>query len=216
MRDLIAAFSGAARRRMTDAGWRKRAGDIYSLELGDGFHAWLGLNRASKHVPLKINPVVGLRYDPVERLLVEFLGKPMRFSATIARPIGYLTPSHGFLQLRVAAQVDAEPVAEELVALVNDYGLPFARRHADPDSLTAAIAAGGNVPNPDRARLLLPALQFLQGRKEEARASVAAGLDHFPDSCAGPAAAEYHRFAAVFTARAERTSELSWDPFVIT
>ncbi|GAB2897116.1 hypothetical protein GCM10027074_75590 [Streptomyces deserti] len=198
---------------MTDAGWRKRAGDIYSLELGNGFHARLGLNRASKHVPLKINPVVGLRYHPVEQLVAELLGEPMGFSATIARPVGYLTPSRSFLQLQlqlqVAAEADAEPVAEELVALVNDYGLPFARRHADPDALAAMIVAGGNVPNPDRARLLLPALQFLQGRKEEARASVAVGLDHFPDSCAGPASAEYHRFAAGFTARAGRASELS-------
>ncbi|MGW6790817.1 hypothetical protein [Streptomyces chartreusis] len=206
---MIAAFSGAARRRMTDAGWRKRAGDIYSLELGDGFHAWLGLNRASKHVPLKINPVVGLRYHPVEQLVAELLGEPMGFSATIARPVGYLTPSRSFLQLQVAAEIDAEPVAEELVALVNDYGLPFARRHAYPDALTAAIVAGGNVPNPDRARLLLPALQFLQGRKEEALASVAAGLDHFPDRSASPAGAEYHRFAAGLTARAGRASELS-------
>ncbi|MFI6360056.1 hypothetical protein ACIBJF_47645 [Streptomyces sp. NPDC050743] len=118
MRDLIAAFSGAAQRRMADAGWHKRAGDIYSLELGDGFHAWLGLNRASHHVPLKINPVVGLRYDPVERLLVELLGEPMGFSATIAWPVGYLTPSRSFLQLRVAAEGDAELVAEELVALL--------------------------------------------------------------------------------------------------
>lgn len=209
MRDLIGAFSSAARRRMDDEGWRKRAGDIYSLELGDGFHAWLGLNRASKHVPLKINPVVGLRYHPVEQLVAELLGEPMGFSATIARPVGYLTPSRSFLQMQVVAEVDAEPVAEELVALVNDYGLPFARCHADPDALTDAIVAGGNVPNPDRARLLLPALHFLQGRKEVARASVAAGLAYFPDRCAGPAAAEYHRFAAGLAARAGRTSELS-------
>ncbi|MGW5464785.1 hypothetical protein [Streptomyces sp. NPDC003996] len=110
---------------------------------------------------------------------------------------------------QVAAQVDAEPLAEELVALVNDYGLLFTRRHADPDALAAAIAAGGKVPTVGWARLLLPAMQFLEGREEEARAGVAAGLRHFPACCAGPAAAEYHRFAAGFTARAGRNSEFS-------
>ncbi|MET8805399.1 hypothetical protein [Streptomyces sp. NPDC004546] len=91
---------------------------------------------------------------------------------------------------------------------MNDYGLPFARRYADPDALAAAIAAGGKVPNAGWARLLLPAMQFLEGREEEARAGVAAGLN-FPGGCAGPAAAEYHRFAAGFTARAGRSSEFS-------
>ncbi|MER6058920.1 hypothetical protein [Streptomyces albidoflavus] len=74
MRDLITAFSTDTRDRMTSAGWRKRTGDIYTHDLGDGFHAWVGLNRASKHHPLKINPVVGLRYDPLERLLADIAG----------------------------------------------------------------------------------------------------------------------------------------------
>jgi hypothetical protein len=84
MRDLIAAFSTAARDRMTGAGWRKRTGDIYTHDIGDGFHAWVGLNHASKHHPLKINPVVGLRYDPLERLLADITGTTSPRTATIA------------------------------------------------------------------------------------------------------------------------------------
>ncbi|MYS24267.1 MULTISPECIES: hypothetical protein [unclassified Streptomyces] len=74
MRDLIAAFSNTARDRMTGAGRRKQTGDLYTHDLGNGFHASVGLNRASKHHPLKINPVVGLRYDPLERLLADIQG----------------------------------------------------------------------------------------------------------------------------------------------
>jgi hypothetical protein len=97
-----------------------------------------------------------------------------------------------------------------MLGLVNNYGLPFARRHADPEALTAAVEAGGNVPNPDRARLLLPALQHLQGRKEAARESLSIGLSHYPDDTAGPAAAEYHRFAAALVPLlAEQTPKVS-------
>jgi hypothetical protein len=71
MRDLILAFGAAARDRMTAAGWRRRSGDIYTLDLGEGHLAWLRLNRATKHHQLEINPVMGLRYDPLERLLAE-------------------------------------------------------------------------------------------------------------------------------------------------
>ncbi|WP_152626833.1 hypothetical protein [Streptacidiphilus carbonis] len=100
------------------------------FDLGDGFQAWLGLKRASKHHPLAINPVVGLRYDPAERLLAGLLGELPGPSATIAWPVGYLTPRNRFLQLKVSTEDDAEPAAEELLELVYDYGLPFARHHA--------------------------------------------------------------------------------------
>lgn len=33
---------------MRAAGWRKRGGDIFTLDLGDGFHAWLGLNKSTR------------------------------------------------------------------------------------------------------------------------------------------------------------------------
>jgi hypothetical protein len=210
MRDLIAAFSAAARGRLSEAGWRKRSGDVHTFDLGGGFQAWLGLNRASQYHPLAINPVVGLRFDPVERLLAGLLGERPRPSATIARPVGYLTSQNRFLQLKVATEDDAEPAADELLGLVNNYGLPFARRYADQEALTAAVAAGGNVPNPHRVRLLLPALQHLQGREEEAHEALSIGLSHYPDATAGPAAAEYHRFAAALVPLlAEQTPELS-------
>lgn len=210
MRDLIAACSAAARGRLSEAGWRKRSGDIHTFDLGEGFHAWLGLNRASKQHPLAINPVVGLRYDPAELLLAELLSERPRPSATIARPVGYLTPQNRFLQLRVSTEDDVEPAADQLLELVNDYGLPFARLHGNPEALAAAVEADGNVPNPERARLLLPALQHLQGREEAARESLFIGLSHYPDDTAGPAAAEYHRLtAALMPLLAGQTFELS-------
>lgn len=201
MRDLITAFGSAARDRMTGAGWRKRAGDIYTHDLGDGFHAWVGLNRTSKHHPLKINPVVGLRYNPLEQLLADLTGTGSPTSATIARPVGYLAPGNSFLQLQVADTADAERAAEELHELVQGYGLPFARQHASTDALLTALQAGGNVPNPDRTRILIPALHFLRGEVNETRSCLAHGFSHYGQDMGMPVVAEYDRFANALTTR---------------
>ncbi|MFF0766836.1 hypothetical protein ACFYWH_43730 [Streptomyces sp. NPDC003737] len=201
MRDLITAFGGAARDRMTGAGWRKRAGDIYTHDLGDGFHAWVGLNRASKHPPLGINPVVGLRYDPLEQFLADLTGRVSPTSATIARPVGYLAPGNSFLQLQVADPGEAERAADELHELVQGYGLPFAQQFASTDALLTALQAGGNVPNPDRTRILIPALHFLRDDMHQTRSCLAHGLSHYGQDMGMPVVAEYHRFANALTTR---------------
>ncbi len=68
MRTLITAFSSAAKAALVQQGWQKRSGNVYTLDLNDGFLAWLGLNRASKHRPLTINPVVGVVHEPSRKL----------------------------------------------------------------------------------------------------------------------------------------------------
>jgi len=201
MRDLISAFRAAAKDRMTAAGWRKRSGDIYTLPLDEGFHAWLGLNTATTYHPLKVNPVVGLHYEPLERLLAELRGtKPALATATLSTPVGYLTPDNRFLQLEIAADDQAGPAAERLHQLVSDYGLPFARRFAAVDALLSAFHTTDYVANPERKRLLIPALHLLNGQSGEARAELALGLATY-QPYATPVADEYRHFASRLTAR---------------
>jgi hypothetical protein len=102
MHDLIAAFSVAGRDQMKSAGWRKRTGDIFTYDPGNGYLAWLGLNRATKYHPLRVNPVIGVRYERLERLMSELQGERRYTSCTVSKPIGYSTPSNSFLQLEVA------------------------------------------------------------------------------------------------------------------
>ncbi|WP_329181656.1 hypothetical protein [Streptomyces sp. NBC_01477] len=144
-----------------------------------------------------VNPVVGLRYDPLERLLAEIAGTASPTSATIAHSVGYLTPGHSFLQLRVAEPGDAERAADELHELVQTYGLPFAGQHASTDALLTALRAGGNVPNPDRTRILIPALHFLRGDMSQTRSCLA----NHGQNTSMPVVAEYHRFANALTTR---------------
>ncbi|MFF7216014.1 hypothetical protein ACFZAU_36675 [Streptomyces sp. NPDC008238] len=203
MRDLIAAFNAAARERMTEAGWRRRGrGGIFTLDLGDGFEAWVGLNTATRYHPLQINPVAGLAYVPLERLLAELLGeKPVPGKATLSRPIGYLTPYSSFLQLKIATPEAAGPAAEELVELVIRYGLPHSRRYASPDRLLAALEEGGHVGNPGRANLLIPALHLLRGEADRATSTAQQHLLRYGNDLSMANVEEYHRFARALVVR---------------
>lgn len=175
VRDLIKAFSEAVRPRLTSRGWRKRSGEIYTFDLSDGFYGWLGLNRAANYRPLQINPVVGLRYEPLMRLVAELYAHKERYgpSVTISSPVGYLTPERRFLQLSIDSFADVDVAADELARLVDDYGLPFARNHATLRNLERAMEDGKFVAGPEDAMRRLPALHAVSGRYDEARAAAA-------------------------------------------
>src|SRR4051794_2937696 len=97
MRDLISAFNAASHQRMKELGWRKLGGnEIFTRDLDEGFVAWLGLNRATRYHPLKINSVAGVRYEPLQLLLADLVGQDRNSAATLSKPIGYLTPSNTF------------------------------------------------------------------------------------------------------------------------
>ncbi|WP_034089696.1 hypothetical protein [Streptacidiphilus albus] len=112
-----------------------------------------------------------------------------------------LDPDNSFLQLQVTEPGDAEQAADELHELVQTYGLPFARQHASTDTLLTTLRAGGNVPNPDRSRFLIPALHFLRGDTNETRSDLAQGLAHYGQNTSMAVVAEYHRFANALTTR---------------
>jgi hypothetical protein len=170
MRDLIAAFNAAARDQMKAAGWRKRTGDIFTYDLGNGYLAWLGLNRSTKRHPLWVNPVMGVRCEPLERLLDELLEDRSRgIGCTVARPIGYLTPANSFLKLEVETVEDAKAAAERLRTLVEAYGMPFARGLADDKRFEIALRDPRLVGNVGYSPFRHVAFLFLRGRRGEAQ-----------------------------------------------
>jgi hypothetical protein len=181
-RNLIDAFSAAAKDRLTAAGWRKRSGDIYTYGLAGDFHAWLGLNRSTKYRPIDINPTAGLHYEPVERLMRELTRNSERSTnATLAIHLGYLTPERAIVQLRISGPEAVELAADELARLADAYVLPFAREHASVAVLEEALRDGALVVHPERELELLPALLALEGRYDEALAAIRDGLAALAD-----------------------------------
>ena len=116
-------------------GFRKRAGDVFTLDLAPGVLGWLGLNRATRHrAPgeLEVNPVVGVRFQEVERLVAECRGE--KFHAyqppTISSPLGYVMPEKQY-RAWVLGPGRSEDVAADMANAIATYGIAFMRSVID-------------------------------------------------------------------------------------
>jgi len=168
--ELVVAFSGAAKAALVARGWRKHSGDIYTLDFGDGTLAWLGLDRASKHLPLRIHPVGGVRHEATMRLC-DLLGGGKRYvAATLSEPLAYLGPR--VPDLAVGTTTDAHPAAAELVTLVEARALPFAERFRDPERQLDALRRREHLAVPSSAIIRRPAMLAVLGRRDEALAAL--------------------------------------------
>ena len=92
-------------------------------------------HRATQHrVPgeVEINPVVGVRFQEVERLVAECRGeKPHAYlPATISSPLGYLMPEKKYMAW-VFAPGRSEEVATDMANAIATHGLPFMRSVVD-------------------------------------------------------------------------------------
>lgn len=173
---VISTFSGAAKERLVVAGWRKRAGDLFTLDRGD-FLGWLGLNRATKYEPLKVNPVVGVRHQPTETKVAELIGqKPHGYiPPTLSSPIGYLGLGR-FIEIAVADVADVGRAVDELATLVERDALPFIESNTTLDALVASLSDRPLVPQA-QAELRLPVLLAQVGRKNDALAYLADAVE---------------------------------------
>lgn len=179
MRDLIAAYEAASKEVLTRAGWRKRTGGIYTLALEHpACFAWLGLNTATKHHPLRVNPVVGIRNEALDRVLRALLppASGRRYiTATLPVPVGYLTPANKCVTLDVVSVESARDAAVETERLARTYGLPLAERLAPLDALLEQFQQR-TLPTVNRGEYEVPVLLGMVGRADEARQAVDALL----------------------------------------
>jgi hypothetical protein len=179
---------------LTQRGWRKRSGDIYTIEVADGVSAWLGLNRASKHQPLLINLVAGVRHEATMQLCDEISQLPRTITPTLSDPIRVLS-GKAFDNLRISALADAPVAAQQLLEAVENYALPFAHVYMDPDQLLAALRRRDHLPVSDYAIIRLPAMLTVLGRFEEALSALDREL-HTLHQRSDPAAVGYRASGA--------------------
>ena len=116
---------------LAELGFKKRAGDIFTVELAEDVIGWLGLNRATQGRPpgeVEVNPVVGVRHQEIERIVAELRGE--KFHAyqppTISTPLGYLLPQARY-RAWIFVSSGASNTAKEMVAAIAEHGLPFMR-----------------------------------------------------------------------------------------
>jgi hypothetical protein len=129
--------------RLAELGFKKRAGEVYTLPLSDEVLGWLGLNRATRHHQpgeVEINPVVGIRNQQVERLVAELQGEKFHGYSppTASSPLGYLFPEPRYRSWIFAPDRGDGPAAD-LASAVATHAMPFIRSLTDLPALCRAL-----------------------------------------------------------------------------
>jgi hypothetical protein len=187
---------------LAELGFKKRAGGVFTVELPGEVLGWLGLNRASKHLPpgeLEINPVVGVRHQRVERVVAELRSE--RFHAyvppTFSSPIGYLMPQARYRAWVLPASGGGDSTTE-MSAAIAAYGLPFMRSAADLGELCRLLESGHGHEHQMLYRR--PVAWLLAGDREKASRIIDEELTKVGDR--GDAAAlDFRRFARALRIR---------------
>lgn len=195
-KELIREVMTYAREELTPAGWRKRGGDIYTRELASDVIGWLGLNRGvfKRGGAMDVTPVVGVRHQPIHRLLAEVRGEKFHqyVPPTVSVHIGYVMPGHGPQLWRFEEGGPLEASVRDLVESVERHGVPWMQGLLEPDALLAALDR-----HPLYREYHRPAFLFVLGRVGEARQFVTSHVASIADRD-DPAVEDYRQFADRF------------------
>lgn len=202
VRKPIAEVVAACRDRLGAVGFKKRGGEIFTIDIADGVLGWLGLNRATGRTDglLEINPVVGVRHQAIERMLAELKGE--RFHAyippTISLHVGYLMPEKRYHPWLFDGSNVSE-MADAMVSAVETYGSPFMSQHSSLDTL-AALMASGEVGIREQLAYRRPIAYHLLGDDERARSALMIACEEIGDRH-DVAAERFRAFVAEFETR---------------
>lgn len=175
----------------------KRRGLLLQPREDKSVTGWLGLNLATWGLPakLQINPVVGVRHLPLERVLVELAGWPAPV-ACVSQPLGYMTPQNTFVQWEFSAGDDLAVKAEDLAAAVATHGQPFIEKWAKWKTFSSEISDSGLLLENQRS-IVLPLVAALNGNRDAANSLVRIELDRIGDALDAYSRA-YREFARKF------------------
>jgi hypothetical protein len=186
--------------RLTELGLTRRAPGIFTLELAPGVVGWLGLNEATRaRGEVEINPVVGVRFEEVERVVADCCGVELHPYAppTISTPIGYVMPEKRYTMWLFTPGA-YERVAIEMAHAIAGHGFAFMHSLADLAALRARLdVVSGPAEQRDFRR---PVAAMLAGDLERARALLEEKLASIA-SRTDEAARLFRRFADAFRRR---------------
>lgn len=194
----IDMVSGAVMALLTEIGFQKHSGDVYTQPMAHNVIGWVGLNRAVRRTDdhLEINPVVGVRYEAVERLVAELCRTRYKqyIPPTASIHLGYLTPERRYRPWLFSSDAAVGRLARDMVDAIVAYGLPFMKRNAMMENL-AELLEGGAVGHAEHLAYRVPAVRVLMNDVDGAlqaldRAEAALGGRH------DPAAESFRSYAA--------------------
>ena len=117
----------------------------------------------------------------------------------VSRNLGYLMPRPSFREWDFAESEDPEPVAEELAAAAQTFGLPFLDEWADWPTFMARLPVTDLVVDVKRVHLV-PMAWAADGRPDLAAQALRAELDQLAGD-ESLYAVKFRAFADAFSAR---------------
>ena len=134
-KQLKAEAFGAIRQELGELGFQKRAGQIYTLKLNEDVLGWLGLQDHMHGGVLDILPFIGVRHQPIHRMLSELMGEKFhQYSPpTIVRQLGYFGSEHRIVFWYYQHGQDNAATAAAMASSVRDTGLPVVQAHTTLD-----------------------------------------------------------------------------------
>ena len=187
-----------AKDRLADLGFKKRAGAIFTKDLDTDVLGWLGFNAATEHLPkgvVEINPVVGVRFQQVERVVADLEGIDFHpyLPATISSPIGYLMPERKYkgwiVDTNAAGALEA---VTDLVTTIETAALPFMDSARNLEMLPKFVDEVGGFEHQLRYRR--PVALMLAGDPARALKDLDGSVERL-GARNDPAATRFRRFA---------------------
>lgn len=188
MSDLRTRVDQALEVRLAELGFNRARDGLYLREIAPDVAAWVGIGLASRKRGGEVDadPMVGVRYEPVERLVPSAAAH----DATVFRPLyeligsGYTTWSFG--PDNVNEQADA------LAEAIQDAAMPFMQSLTSPEAIKAALTSWAFA---DIRRRRLPAFHLAEGDEPGARDELARQKAQLKQESDPAMLEEYERFA---------------------
>ena len=171
--DLVAHVGG----RLAPLGFAKRRGAVFTVPLDETATGTVGLNVApgGPEDPLTVNPVVGVRHEPVARLLAELAGPgalaPRYVVPTVSCSLGYLMPQRSYRVWPVGTVDDVPAQMDDMLRAVAGHGIPFMREHSSLEGVIRAVEQQ-LVPSPDERAVVLAAARTVAGDVDRGRSDL--------------------------------------------
>lgn len=204
-KELIQEVMQLARAGLVERGYRKRTGQIFTLELSTGFLGWLGLNRAVNRGAgsMAVNPVVGVRFEELEQTLETLMdeGPQTYITPTISINVGYLTPENSYKTWVFEEGAHNHNTVADMLAAVEEYGRPFMISMADMEAIQRAFEAK-EYSLPENRKFRLPLIYHMRGEEDRVREELQKNLTEIGER-EDLAAQRYRQFAERLERRLE-------------
>ena len=156
--NLISEVTEISTRTLVESGLRKRSAQVFTRDIAEDMIGWVGLNRAVNREDgkLELNPVIGVRHQPVEVLVAKLSG--VKYHAyippTISTPLGYLMPVTEYTAWLFESGADNVLKVNRLVQAVRTWGYSFMEANSSlPELIETMVQSGFGYPHQTAYRI---------------------------------------------------------------